>query len=75
VSLGILTFDVPHLPPPRKVPDEVFLADGEASVARLKSSGEYERLRDREPLPTRPFRLIVDAPVAAGIAQRRKTGR
>ena len=57
VNLGNLTFDVPHLPPPRKVADEVFLAEAETIVARLKSSGEYERLREREPLPTSPFLL------------------
>ena len=58
VNLGKLTFNVPHLPPTRKVADTVFLAEAEAIVTRLKSSGEYERLRDREPLPTLPFLFV-----------------
>ena len=61
VNLGKLTFNVPHLPPTRKVADAIFLAEAEAIVMRLKQTGEYERLRDHEPLPTLPFLLSAPA--------------
>jgi len=57
VDLGKLTFDVPHLSPTRRVADEAFLAENEELIVRLKKSGEYERLRAQEPVPTVPFRL------------------
>jgi hypothetical protein len=57
VRLGRLTVDVPHLPPNRQVADGILLAEVTEAIARLKRSGEYDRLRCREPMPTLPFVL------------------
>jgi len=71
VNLGALAFAVPHLPPTSKVSDEAFLVEAEAIVARLTTSGEYERMRAREPLPTLPFHLSASMPAAARTKRRR----
>ena len=71
VNLGALTFDVPLLPPTSKVSDEAFLIEADAAVARLKASGEYDRLRAREPLPTLPFQFSASMPAAARAKRKR----